>query len=180
MPRRNSEHEQTRDLLRVVGPLVFGTGVVFTAIGFISFFAAFGSFSCPPRYFWCAFVGLPLMGLGTAISKFGFMGTVARYVANEVTPVGTDVFNTVVGDTKGSIRDVASAIGSGLRDGTERPGLPGSVDCPECTTANDADARFCKGCGASLAKRRCRHCGDEAAPDARFCDSCGEPLHSEA
>mgnify|MGYP007061959899 CR=1 FL=1 len=45
MPRRNREHEQTRDLLRVVGPLVFGTGVVFTAIGFISFFAAFGSFS---------------------------------------------------------------------------------------------------------------------------------------
>ena len=36
MPRRNSEHEQTRDLLRVVGPLVFGTGVVFTAIGFLA------------------------------------------------------------------------------------------------------------------------------------------------
>lgn len=180
MARRNREHEQTRDALRVIGPLVLGAGVVFTAIGFISFFSSFGSFQ-PPRYFWCAFVGLPLMGVGSAISKFGFMGAVTRYMANEVTPVGTDVFNTVVGDTKGSIRDLAAAVGSGLRDGTEAPGSPSDVSCPSCQTANDPDARFCKGCGASLAaSRRCSSCGDEADADARFCDSCGEPLSRKA
>lgn len=27
---------------------------------------------------------------------------------------------------------------------------PGSVECPECTTANDPDARFCKSCGTPL------------------------------
>lgn len=182
MARRNREHEQKRDLLRVVGPMVLGTGVVFTAIGFISFFSAFGSFGGPPRYFWCAFVGMPLMAVGASISKFAFMGAVTRYMANEVTPVGTDVFNTVVGDTKGSIRDLAAAVGSGLRDGTEAPGSgsPPGGSCPNCQMANAPDARFCKGCGASLAtSRRCSRCGDEAAADARFCDSCGEPLSSK-
>lgn len=180
MARRNREHEQTRDLLRMVGPLVLGTGVIFTAVGFISFFSSFGSFQ-PPRYFWCAFVGLPLIALGGSISKFAYMGAVTRYMANEVTPVGTDVFKTVVGDTKSSIRDIAAAVGSGLRDGTEAPGSPTGVACPSCQTTNDPDARFCKGCGASLAiPRRCTSCGDEADADARFCDSCGEPLQSEA
>jgi hypothetical protein len=176
MPRRNRQHKQTRDFLRVIGPLVLGTGVVFALIGFGSFFSAFGSFSGPPRYFWCAFVGLPLIGVGTFITKFAYMGAVTRYMANEITPVGTDVFNTVARDTKSSIRDIAAAIGSGLRDGTDLPGADPAVACPACSTPNETNASFCKGCGASLAKRQCSHCGDEAASDARFCDSCGEPL----
>jgi hypothetical protein len=176
MPRSGREHKQTRDLLRVVGPLVVGVGLVFTIIGFGSFFSSFGSFSGPPRFFWCSFVGLPLMALGASITKFAFMGAVTRYVANEVTPVGTDVFNAVARGTKGSLRDVAAAIGAGLRDGTDLPGFDPSVACPACHTANDPDARFCKGCGASLAKRPCSHCGSQPASDARFCDSCGQPL----
>lgn len=174
--RHRRQHEQTRSLLRTVGPFVLGTGVIFTAIGFISFFSAFGSFSGPPRYFWCAFLGMPLMGVGAAISKFGYMGAITQYVAHEVTPVGTDVLNTVVRDTKGSIRDVATAVATGLRDGTSTPGASDLLTCLQCDTGNDADARFCKACGASLARRGCSHCGEDAAADARFCDSCGEPL----
>jgi uncharacterized paraquat-inducible protein A len=30
----------------------------------------------------------------------------------------------------------------------------GPVTCPSCRTANDADARFCKKCGAKLGERR--------------------------
>lgn len=175
MPRRRREHEQIRDFLRTIGPLVFAAGLIMTAIGFISFFSSFGSFQ-PPRYFWCAFVGLPLMGVGGSLSKFGFLGSVTRYMANEVTPVGTDVLNTVVRDTKGSFRDLAAAVGSGLRDGTDLPGAATAIACPACTAENEPDARFCKACGASLAPRSCSHCGDQAAADARFCDSCGKAL----
>ncbi len=176
MPRRNRQHKQTRDFLRVIGPLVLGTGVVFALIGFGSFFNAFASFSGPPQYFWCAFVGLPLIVVGTAVTKFAYMGAVTRYIANEVSPVGTDVINTVARDTKGSLREVAAAISSGLRDGTDLPTADPAVACPACNTPNESDAHFCKGCGASLAKRQCSHCGDEAASDARFCDRCGQPL----
>lgn len=175
--RRRRQHQQTRGFLRIIGPMVFAVGLVFTAIGLISFFSAFGRFAGPPQYFWCAFLGMPLMAAGSAISKFAFMGAVTRYVANEVTPVGTDVFNTVVSETQESFRDLAASIGSGLRDDRSAVRTPANGSpCGSCGTANAPEARYCKACGISLASRRCEHCGDSAPPDARFCDSCGEPL----
>ena len=70
-------HNDIRDLLRVVGPAVLAVGVLFMIIGVGNFFASFGTFQ-PPRYFWCAFVGIPLMGVGMAICKFAFIGAVTR------------------------------------------------------------------------------------------------------
>ena len=58
-----SGHAQRRAVLRVVGPAVAGIGLLFAVTGFASFFAAFGG-AGPPRDFWCAFVGLPLLGVG--------------------------------------------------------------------------------------------------------------------
>ncbi len=49
------------------------------------------------------------------------------------------------------------------------------MNCAGCGRANRAGARFCGGCGASLA-RRCPACGAECEPDLRFCDACGAPL----
>lgn len=47
--------------------------------------------------------------------------------------------------------------------------------CASCGTANEEDARFCEGCGGSLA-RVCATCGLEARASARFCRGCGAPL----
>ncbi|HTI78683.1 MAG TPA: AAA family ATPase, partial [Mycobacterium sp.] len=47
--------------------------------------------------------------------------------------------------------------------------------CTACGTANEEDARFCEGCGGSLA-RVCATCGVEANATARFCRGCGAPL----
>ena len=47
--------------------------------------------------------------------------------------------------------------------------------CAACDTANEEDARFCDGCGASLA-RVCGTCGLEARNQARFCRGCGGSL----
>ncbi len=47
--------------------------------------------------------------------------------------------------------------------------------CASCGTPNEEDARFCEGCGASLA-RTCATCGVEATATARFCRGCGAPL----
>ncbi|MGH7288414.1 MAG: adenylate/guanylate cyclase domain-containing protein, partial [Myxococcota bacterium] len=49
------------------------------------------------------------------------------------------------------------------------------MNCASCGRANRAGARFCGGCGASLA-RRCPACGVECEPDLRFCDACGAPM----
>ena len=107
-------HTEIRDTLRVVGPAVVIVGLIFTAIGIGSFFSAFGTFE-PPRYFWCVFVGFPLMALGIAICMFAFMGAVTRYMADEAAPVGKDVVNYMAEGTKDAVRDVAAAVGEGLR-----------------------------------------------------------------
>ena len=71
----NPNHRELRKMLRLIGPLVFILGLVLTLVGLGSFFSSFGSMQ-PPRYFWCAFLGLPLMTAGGAISQFAFMGAV--------------------------------------------------------------------------------------------------------
>ncbi|HEV8624608.1 MAG TPA: adenylate/guanylate cyclase domain-containing protein [Acidimicrobiia bacterium] len=49
------------------------------------------------------------------------------------------------------------------------------MTCPACERENPADARFCAGCGAPLA-RPCPDCGRPAAADAVFCAGCGRRL----
>jgi hypothetical protein len=56
----------------------------------------------------------------------------------------------------GSIgQDPAHAVGGQTAENTQRvlPSRPATTRCPSCSTANDADARFCKHCGHSLEAR---------------------------
>ncbi len=162
-------HNDVRNYLRTLGPALAMLGLIFTAVGMVSFFSAFGSFE-PPRYFWCAFVGLPLLAVGIGISKFAYLGSIARYIAGETAPVAKNTANYMVDGTKGSIREVASAIGEGLRDVRSME----SLHCQKCGTNNESSANFCRQCGVPFAKtKRCPHCGDSNLHDARFCDHCG-------
>ncbi len=174
-PQIDHRHAALRGVLRAVGPAVVFVGLIFVVIGFGSFFATFGSFG-PPRYFWCAFVGLPLLAVGMALCRFAFLGAVSRYVANEVAPVGKDVVNYMADGTQEAVRTVAAAIGQGLRAGA--PGAAVSrVRCPECQADNEVTANFCSQCGAAISSQRtCRGCGAVHDIAARFCAKCGEPL----
>ncbi len=162
-------HDDVRSLLRTIGPAMVAIGLIFIVIGFGSFFTAFGSFE-PPRYFWCAFVGMPLAGVGMMISKFAYLGTVTRFVAGEVAPVGKDVTNYMVEGTKDSIRDAAIAVGEGFAAAK----TPHGLRCTKCGTDNETSANFCRECGSPLAKtKRCEQCGELNNANARFCDHCG-------
>jgi hypothetical protein len=52
-------------------------------------------------------------------------------------------------------QDPAHAVGGQTAEDTQRvlPSRPATTMCPSCSTANDADARFCKHCGHSLEAR---------------------------
>lgn len=169
-------HEKIRSVLRVVGPAIAAVGLLLMVIGIGSFFSSFGSFG-PPRYFWCVFVGMPLLFVGGVISQFAFLGAVTRFTASEVAPVGKDATNYMVDGTKDAIRDMAAAIGEGITSGTQaRAG--GTVRCSKCGDQNEASAKFCHACGNSLATtNRCKKCGDVNAATARFCDNCGAPAN---
>ena len=85
-----------------------------------------------------------------SLTRAGFLGPASRYVAGEVTP---------------TIRDTMGALGIG-----------GELTvCASCGTENDANAKFCDGCGKPL-NRTCASCGAENDANARFCDGCGHPL----
>src|SRR5262245_11829457 len=81
------QHLKIRNAFRVVGPVVLAVGALFTAVAVISFIVAFSSNSGPPKLFWLAFIGMPLMFVGTVLCMFGFMGAMSRYVASENAPV---------------------------------------------------------------------------------------------
>lgn len=115
---------RTRSTLRVVGPVLIGIGLVLTVLGMISFFNGFGGGELPGN-FWLAFVGLPLLIVGAAISLFAFLGPATSYVAGEVTPV---------------IRDSLSTLGIGSAGRT----------CASCGAQNDGRAQFCDSCGKPL------------------------------
>jgi ribosomal protein L40E len=171
----NDERQQSsRGTLRGLGCLLVVAGGAFLIVGMVDFFRSFGTFE-PPTLFWCCFVGIPMLGIGGALLKFGFMGAVTRYMANEVAPVGKDVVNYMVDGTEGSIRKVASAVGEGL--GLKAGGTQRVVRCHKCNADNDADAKFCDRCGAALSKSvPCPDCDELNDPDAQFCDHCGKSL----
>lgn len=112
-PLQSARHEGIRTFLRVAGPVIALIGVLFTITGISSFFASFGGFE-PPRYFWCAFVGMPLLGIGFVLAKFGYLGSFLRYMAAESAPVAKDVVNYMGENTQPGFKAVAKAITEGV------------------------------------------------------------------
>ncbi len=143
------EQASLRSSLRIIGPAMVGVGLLFTAIAMIDFFAAFGGMGIPGN-FWMAFIGLPLIAIGSAITKFAYLGPASRFVAGEVTP---------------TIRDTLGALGLGS----------GQETCAKCGGTNAADAAYCDDCGAAL-RLVCDACRTANAGDAKFCKGCGAEL----
>lgn len=88
------------------------SGVLFTAVGIGSFFMAFGGVS-PPRFFWCGFIGLPMMFVGGVMCMFGYAGVVQRYLAGETAPVAKDVVNYMGENTQPGLKAMSKAIAEG-------------------------------------------------------------------
>ncbi len=168
-------HEETRGCLRVLGPVVLLIGLGFMAVGLIDFFSAFGDFGHGPTLFWCLFVGMPLLFVGIVLTSFGYMGSVARYEANEIAPVTKDTINYLASGTAQGMETAATALGRGLSKGLGMGESSSGVICPACGEDNDADARFCDKCGVALSKK-CSACATQNDAGAKFCDSCGESL----
>src|SRR5215472_13601954 len=52
------------------------------------------------------------------------------------------------------------------------------MHCARCGLENEAGAKFCEECGATLV-RACPHCRRELRPTAKFCPGCGSHLTAE-
>lgn len=170
---QHENQEGIRSTLRTVGILLIVVGGVFTAIGLIDFLSAFGSFRAPTM-FWAAFIGLPMIGVGLNLAKYGYLGAAGRYVAGEVAPIAKDTVNYIAEGSKDSIATISRAVGEGMARSQSGAAATTLVRCHKCNGDNPVDAKFCSHCGVALLKtRECEHCHELNDPDARFCDNCG-------
>ncbi len=171
----SGSHKEVRGVMQVVGPLMVVVGGLFALIGLGSFFSSFGSFE-PPRFFWCAFIGLPMVGIGLSICKVAYLGSIQRYVASETAPVARDTFNYMVDGTQDSVKTLSRSVAEGLRDGMGAK-EDDTVACSQCGDLNASDANFCNGCGSPLTHTQtCGRCNEENDAAAKFCDRCGNAL----
>ncbi len=104
-----------RNILRIGGILFVLAGLIFTGIGLASFFSAFGSRQSP-EYFWCAFVGMPLLFVGIVMCNLGFLGAISRYITSEQAPVAKDAINYLAEETKDGVKTVAKAVAEGIQE----------------------------------------------------------------
>lgn len=117
-PTQSPGHESVRTFLRIAGPLTILVGLALNFAGLASFFSAFGTFD-QPRYFWCAFVGMPMVIFGIGMTKFGDMGAIYRYIAAETTPVARDAFNDLGEGIGPGVKGVAKAVSEGVIEARE-------------------------------------------------------------
>lgn len=172
----NSGHKGFRDVFRVVGPILLAIGILLIVIAMVDFFSAMGGWG-PPKLFWCFFLAMPFLAVGGSLTKLGYMGTVARYVAEEVAPVGKDTFNYLADETSQGMGKIAMAIGSGIN--ADPMTKETEIQCVKCNKPNAIDANFCKNCGSVLQKSKsCLECNELNSFDAKFCDKCGYRFES--
>ena len=161
------DHKTKRRFFRVAGLSILAVGIALLIIGMVDFFSAsFGG----PKYFWGNFIALPLIFVGASLTSMGYMGSMARYSAQEMAPVASDTFNYVAEETKTGVETLVRAIKDGIDDQETMP-------CPDCHKANPKDAAFCNGCGSSLDQEKaCTRCATKNSQGASFCNGCGAKL----
>lgn len=157
------KHNATKKKLKILGFCLLAIGGIFTVIGFISFFSAFGG-NGAPRFFWCAFIGLPMLAGGAMVTTLAYKQEISRFVKNESVPV----INEASEEIAPAIRNVASAVKDGIDGENEN-------FCPACGASNNEENSFCGKCGKAL-KKTCPKCGKSAPADNAFCGNCGEKL----
>lgn len=144
--------ENVKQVLRLVGPVIFGIGVILMIVAGVDFFSAFRTGRLPDR-FWCFFLAIPALWLGAVLSMGGFMGRLFRYQLSQVAPVQTDYINYMAREAGPAVETAAEALGAGLARGFERGREhlpPERVTCPTCHAENDTSAYFCNQCGGMI------------------------------
>lgn len=156
------KNEKARKKFKIIGLIILGIGLTLFIISIISFFIAFSSMEFP-RLIWLPFIAIPLIAIGSFMTKLGYMKQMNSYVASQTAPVTKDTINYLVDGTSDTI---ANAINNAKN--TE-------IACPNCQTLNDPDALYCDNCGKAL-KNVCPNCQTLNDPDASYCKKCGGKL----
>ncbi|MCX5775277.1 MAG: zinc ribbon domain-containing protein [Firmicutes bacterium] len=165
-----NEKSKIRSVFKIAGPITLGVGVILLIIAMVDFFGVFNGNGGFPTLFFLGFIGIPLIGIGAAMTQFAYMGKIARYTAGQMAPVAKDVTNYMLDGTKDSISGIVSSVANEIKAPSATPSK-----CPSCGETTNPGAVFCDHCGRPLFKV-CPECNTKNNPDARFCQKCGKPM----
>lgn len=160
------EHIRTRSTFRAIGLISLFIGAICIIMAMVDFFTL--DFFEEPKYFWLAFVGMPIVFIGLVFTSLGYGGKMARYQSREYAPIAKDTFNYLARETTPGVKEIANAVKQVEPNNT-------SINCHKCQKENDADARFCNDCGEKLVQV-CATCQHDNPQNACFCNHCGNSL----
>ena len=140
----------TRTTLRVLGVVLLLAGLVIGGLGLRDFIAEFDSMDGGPGSILRMAAGGFLCVVGLGALSAGTIGAQSRYVAGETMPT-LKQSAAYLSDGEG-IMGVGRTVDDGPHgaEGSRGSAVTGPY-CRSCGVRNDEDARFCDGCGASLA-----------------------------
>ena len=144
-PYIDDKHTQTRNSLRLFGILSIIVALICIITGFKdAFISPIGPFainnsSNPFGKFWLMFIGIPLLGVGIAMTKAGYIGKVAEYGAKEITPVAKDAWNYF--NEKDDASPPAKSSGGNIVN---------AIQCNSCQHLNATTSVYCNQCGNAL------------------------------
>jgi len=133
-------------VMRLFGVIIVGFGAILTVVGAFSLFSSWGTIG-GSRYYWAAFLGLPLIAVGSALTE----------------PENLTSYELTLCDDRNS-----RAAQQATREQV--------VACGRCHSTNPSAANFCNQCGTSLVAPICVGCGAKINRNARFCTHCGKLL----
>jgi hypothetical protein len=133
-----------RTFFRIAGPLVLAVALVLIGTGMADFFGTMDSYEMPTK-FWMVFAGIPLLAVGGWLCQAGYGGVAARYASGELSPVAKDGAAYLT-DGEGLL-----GVGRTVDDAPAAASATTGPFCRSCGVRNDGDARYCDGCGRSLA-----------------------------
>ena len=162
--KEKDKHNRIKFAFKVTGIVLATAGAVLAVIGLVSFFSGFGT-GQPPKLFWCAFLGLPMLGFGAMMLSLGFKREFSKYIKNETVPV--------INEAGQEIAPAVSAVAKAAKINTGEK--EESDSCPFCGKTNGDGAQFCRHCGSRL-YIRCPNCG-ESVKYGSYCDKCGAKLN---
>lgn len=142
-------HEIGRALLIIIGFILIAIGIPLAIAGFSSFFQLQSDFfslsfeessALSAQAFANLVPGAFLAIIGIGLLRFGFIGRVSKYIADETGP---------------AISSVSESITRGVKEGggmdvTVHSDTKIQIKCRNCGTLNDEDATYCDNCGSPL------------------------------
>lgn len=145
--------------MRIIGGILLAVGIVLIIIGLV-LFIGFGIFAGPPtsegslmKGFGTAalgmiasFAGFVMVGIGAMLLYLSFLGTVAKFYADETQPA---VRTMGEGAGEGVATGIRKGGGIGERSGRKRKDVV-KVKCRGCGYLDTEDATYCSKCGEKL------------------------------